>query len=34
MLAVKHKEFIDIGKDGLNKFLNKNGLLYDLKEAF
>jgi len=34
VLAVKHKEFIDIGKDGLNKFLNKNGLLYDLKEAF
>jgi UDP-N-acetyl-D-galactosamine dehydrogenase len=34
MLAVKHKEFIDIGKDGLSKFLNKNGLLYDLKEAF
>ena len=34
MLAVKHKEFLDIGKDGLSKFLNKNGLLYDLKEAF
>jgi UDP-N-acetyl-D-galactosamine dehydrogenase len=34
MLAVKHKEFIDIGKDGLSKYLNKNGLLYDLKEAF
>jgi UDP-N-acetyl-D-galactosamine dehydrogenase len=34
VLAVKHKEFIGMGKEGFEKLLNKNGILYDLKEAF
>lgn len=34
VLAVKHKEFIDLGKNGLCMFLKKNGIFYDLKEVF
>jgi UDP-N-acetyl-D-glucosamine/UDP-N-acetyl-D-galactosamine dehydrogenase len=34
VLAVKHREFIAMGREGFEKLLNKNGILYDLKEAF
>jgi UDP-N-acetyl-D-glucosamine/UDP-N-acetyl-D-galactosamine dehydrogenase len=34
MLAVKHEKFVDMGKDGLRKFLKSDGVFYDIKEAF
>jgi len=34
VLAVKHKEFIDLGADGLRKFCNSKGVFYDIKEVF
>ncbi|MGB7566289.1 MAG: nucleotide sugar dehydrogenase [Chitinivibrionales bacterium] len=34
VLAVKHREFIEIGKAGIEKYLRSNGVLYDIKEAF
>ncbi|HEX7510918.1 MAG TPA: nucleotide sugar dehydrogenase [Chitinivibrionales bacterium] len=33
LLAVKHREFIALGKNGLLKFLKQNGVFYDIKEA-
>jgi len=32
-MQVIHKEFVDIGKDGLKKFCNGNGVFYDIKEV-
>lgn len=34
ILAVAHNEFIDLGAEGVRKFLKKDGLLYDLKSLF
>lgn len=34
VLAVKHKTFITLGKDGMELLLNKGGKLYDIKEIF
>ena len=34
VLAVKHREFIEMGKAGIAKYLRTNGVLYDIKEAF
>jgi len=33
VLAVKHREFLDIGLAGIRKFLKKGGVFYDIKEA-
>jgi UDP-N-acetyl-D-galactosamine dehydrogenase len=33
LLTVKHKQFIDMGKSGFDKFLITNGIFYDLKEV-
>ncbi len=33
VLAVKHKEFIDLGREGLSRFCNSNGVFYDIKEV-
>jgi UDP-N-acetyl-D-galactosamine dehydrogenase len=33
VLAVKHKEFLVLGKRGLAAFLNRGGIFYDVKEA-
>jgi UDP-N-acetyl-D-glucosamine/UDP-N-acetyl-D-galactosamine dehydrogenase len=33
VLAVKHREFIELGKTGLSEFLKPGGVLYDVKEA-
>lgn len=32
VLAVKHKEFVALGKEGLKRFCNSNGIFYDIKE--
>jgi UDP-N-acetyl-D-galactosamine dehydrogenase len=34
VFAVKHREFIELGKAGLEKFLKNNGIFYDIKEVF
>jgi len=34
IFAVKHAEFINLGKDGLKDFLKPNGEFYDIKEVF
>ncbi len=31
LLAVSHKEFIQMGETGLRKLLNKNGIIFDIK---
>lgn len=33
LLAVKHKEFLEKGKKGLQKYLKEDGILFDIKEA-
>ena len=33
VLAVKHREFLDLGLAGIRKFLKKGGVFYDIKEA-
>jgi len=33
ILAVKHQEFIDKGKEGLRAFCKKGGILFDIKEV-
>jgi len=33
VLAVKHKEFLDLGAKGLKKLCKKNGVFYDIKEV-
>jgi len=33
LLAVKHNQFLQIGKDSLCKFLVNNGIFYDIKEV-
>jgi UDP-N-acetyl-D-glucosamine/UDP-N-acetyl-D-galactosamine dehydrogenase len=33
LLSVKHKEFIDLGVNGIKKFCTQNGIFYDIKEA-
>lgn len=33
VLAVKHKEFLEMGVKGLKKFCKKNGVFYDIKEV-
>ena len=33
VLAVKHKQFMEMGKTGLEKFLKKGGVFYDVKEV-
>ncbi|MCX7726169.1 MAG: nucleotide sugar dehydrogenase, partial [Chitinispirillaceae bacterium] len=33
LLAVKHKEFLKIGRKGLQKYLKDNGILFDIKEV-
>ena len=33
ILAVKHQEFVTLGKEGLQAFCKKNGVFFDLKEA-
>ena len=33
VLAVKHRQFLELGKAGLEKFLIKGGIFYDVKEA-
>ena len=34
IVAVAHNEFIDLGAEGVRKFLKNDGLLYDLKSLF
>ncbi len=34
VLAVKHREFIELGKTGIGEYLRANGVFYDIKEAF
>lgn len=34
VLAVKHREFIEMGQAGIEKFLHNKGVLYDIKEVF
>ncbi len=34
LLAVKHKDFIDMGKEGVEKLVKDNGIFYDIKEIF
>jgi len=34
VLAVKHQEFVNLGPDGIRKFLTQSGILYDIKEVF
>ena len=34
VFAVKHKEFVDIGKKGLCSYLRTGGVFYDIKEVF
>lgn len=34
LLAVKHKEFLDWGQDGIKAFCTDFGIVYDIKEAF
>ena len=33
VLAVKHKEFLELGRAGLSAFLKPNGVFFDVKEA-
>ena len=33
LLAVKHKEFVALGKNGLEEFATEDGIFYDIKEA-
>jgi UDP-N-acetyl-D-galactosamine dehydrogenase len=33
VLAVKHRQFLELGKAGLEKFLKKGGIFYDVKEV-
>ncbi len=33
VLAVKHKHFVELSKEGLQRYLKTDGILYDLKEA-
>jgi UDP-N-acetyl-D-galactosamine dehydrogenase len=33
VLAVSHREFITLGKDGLEKFTKTDGIFYDIKEV-
>jgi len=33
ILAVSHKEFVEMGKDGLKKYLAPNGILSDIREV-
>lgn len=33
ILAVNHKQFVTIGKDGLNNYLKPDGIFYDIKEV-
>lgn len=33
LLAVKHRHFISLGENGLQKLLSDNGLIYDIKEV-
>jgi UDP-N-acetyl-D-glucosamine/UDP-N-acetyl-D-galactosamine dehydrogenase len=33
VLAVKHREFLELGRAGLSAFLKPNGVFYDVKEA-
>ena len=33
VLAVKHRQFMEMGKEGLLKFLKGNGVFYDVKEV-
>jgi UDP-N-acetyl-D-galactosamine dehydrogenase len=34
VLAVKHAPFVEQGKKGISRYLNREGILYDIKEAF
>jgi UDP-N-acetyl-D-galactosamine dehydrogenase len=34
LLAVKHRQFIELRKEGLEKFLKRDGVFYDIKEVF
>jgi UDP-N-acetyl-D-galactosamine dehydrogenase len=34
LLAVKHHEFVEVGKEGFEKLVSKKGLFYDIKEVF
>ena len=31
--AVKHRQFMEMGKQGMGKLLKKGGVLYDVKEV-
>ena len=33
VLAVKHRQFLDMGRQGLSKFLKSGGVLFDIKEV-
>lgn len=33
LLAVKHKQFLNLSRDGFNKLLSSDGLFYDIKEV-
>lgn len=33
VLSVKHEQFLSLGRDGLNKYLNASGEFYDIKEV-
>jgi UDP-N-acetyl-D-glucosamine/UDP-N-acetyl-D-galactosamine dehydrogenase len=33
VLAVKHRQFLDIGRQGLSKYCKPDGVLFDIKEA-
>ena len=33
LLAVKHREFVNLGLKGLSAFCKKGGIFYDIKEA-
>ncbi len=34
ILAVKHRQFMELGQSGIRSFLKPNGILFDLKEVF